>query len=379
MGLVPPTTTMTTPDLWGSQLVKSMALTPQPPPPPIIDYSPSHGFTSTVKRDIITPLTLALDGFNRLIDGRVCQTDEIAIGWITAQFLTIIGLVEYSRLIPLLYPTSQFLTALDKQFNNIERDLNFITWTTQALSQKPNLIPPAPPLIDVTTVVAMVEASFDALKKEQASSFKSFSEAIKASAPITPPPTATPPKKPKSSPSSWLPGSTLPQVVVCYQGTIDNKHRPIYIKIVESLNRVLTSSPSHKHILVVGVKWTTGSNLVVRARAPSPLVLVTALEMVHGTLEDDHQLIQDIIPNTRWSRVTISHVYSGKESSHSPYLPSALHTEFVRNVALFTRFSLFFLSFSSINPHSFIMAVTTLFIPNFHSLTSCLRVQYSTC
>jgi hypothetical protein len=37
-----------------------------------------------------------------------------------------------------------------------------------------------------------------------------------------------------------------------------------------------------------------------------------------------------------------------------------------------------FLSFLCINPHSFVMTVTTLFIPIFHSLTACLRVQYST-
>ena len=136
-----------------------------------------------------------------------------------------------------------------------------------------------------------------------------------------------PPKKPKSFPPSRLPGSTLPQAVVRYQGAIDNKHRPIYVKIVESLNGALASSPSHKHILVVGVKWTTGSNLVVRARAPSPSVLIAALKAVCGTLEDDHRLIRDIIPNTRWSRVTVSHVYSRKESSHSPHSPSALHAE----------------------------------------------------
>lgn len=96
---------------------------------------------------------------------------------------------------------------------------------------------------------------------------------------------------------------------------------------MESLNKSLASSPSHKHVLVVGVKWTIGSNLVVRARAPSPSVLIAALEAVRGTLEDDHRTIKDIIPNTRWSRVTISHIYSGKESSHPPHSPSTLNAE----------------------------------------------------
>jgi hypothetical protein len=37
-----------------------------------------------------------------------------------------------------------------------------------------------------------------------------------------------------------------------------------------------------------------------------------------------------------------------------------------------------FLFFLCFNLHSFVMTVTTLFIPIFHSLTACLRVQYST-
>jgi hypothetical protein len=35
--------------------------------------------------------------------------------------------------------------------------------------------------------------------------------------------------------------------------------------------------------------------------------------------------------------------------------------------------------FPCLNPHSFDMTATTLFIPIFHSLTACLRVQYLTC
>jgi hypothetical protein len=37
-----------------------------------------------------------------------------------------------------------------------------------------------------------------------------------------------------------------------------------------------------------------------------------------------------------------------------------------------------FLSFPCINPHSFVMTVTALFILIFHSLATCMRVQYST-
>jgi hypothetical protein len=41
-------------------------------------------------------------------------------------------------------------------------------------------------------------------------------------------------------------------------------------------------------------------------------------------------------------------------------------------------FFFIFLSFSCLNPHSFITTVMTLFISIFHSLTACLRIQYST-
>jgi hypothetical protein len=41
-------------------------------------------------------------------------------------------------------------------------------------------------------------------------------------------------------------------------------------------------------------------------------------------------------------------------------------------------FFFIFLSFSCLNPHSFVTTVMTLFISIFHPLTACLRVQYST-
>jgi hypothetical protein len=190
-------------------------------------------------------------------------------------------------------------------------------------------IPPAPSLVDVSPVVTAVEGKIDELKKEQAASLKSFSEAVKASATTSPP--AQKPSKKKASPKPppyRMPGSLLPQAVVRYRGSIDNGHRPIYVKILESLNGALASSTYHKHVLVVGVKWTAGSNLVVRARAPSPTALVSALESVQEALEDDHRVINDIIPNTRWSRVTVSYVYSGKEPSSSAHSSSALQQEF---------------------------------------------------
>jgi hypothetical protein len=56
------------------------------------------------------------------------------------------------------------------------------------------------------------------------------------------------------------------------------------------------------------VKWTPASNLVVHAQAPSPTVLVTALKAVQTSIKNDQLIIKDVIPNTRWFRMTLSHV-----------------------------------------------------------------------
>ena len=80
---------------------------------------------------------------------------------------------------------------------------------------------------------------------------------------------------------------------------------------------------------MVGVKWTQASNLLVRAQAPSPHALVAALEAVHLALIDDQMIIKDIIPNTRWSRVTLLHVYSGKSPDSIAHSPEAIHEELI--------------------------------------------------
>lgn len=78
---------------------------------------------------------------------------------------------------------------------------------------------------------------------------------------------------------------------------------------------------------MVGVKWTTASNLVVRARASFSMVPIAVLEAVCGTIIDDHRVIKDIIRNTRWSRVDVSHIYSGKEPNSAPHSVQTLREE----------------------------------------------------
>jgi hypothetical protein len=59
---------------------------------------------------------------------------------------------------------------------------------------------------------------------------------------------------------------------------------------------------------VVGVKWTAASNLLVCTQAPSPSALVAALKAVQEALFDAYSEVKDIIPNARWSHMTLSHV-----------------------------------------------------------------------
>ena len=75
------------------------------------------------------------------------------------------------------------------------------------------------------------------------------------------------------------------------------------------------------------MKWTVASNLLVCAQAPSPSILVAALEAVQEVLTE-HYTIKDIIPNTRWSRVTLSHIYTGMDEPNScAFSPEEIHKE----------------------------------------------------
>jgi hypothetical protein len=84
---------------------------------------------------------------------------------------------------------------------------------------------------------------------------------------------------------------------------------------------------------VVGVKWTAASNLLVCTQAPSPSALVAALEAVQAALIDDNEMldIKDIIPNTRWSHMTLSHVLTSRGPNSPVYSPEEIHEELATN------------------------------------------------
>ena len=219
---------------------------------------------------------------------------------------------------------------MDDVIESISQLHDRVSSTHEAVERLPSQLltttPPTLSPVDFTRLVTALETRFDKLKKDHASSFKSFAEAVKASLAPSPPPKSLT-SKTKPTPAPRPPVSTLPQAVVRYHHTTNNAPHPICIKIVESLNRALAATPSFKHVLVVGVKWSARSNLVVRARAPSPDVLVNALEAVRHTVIVDRHAINDIIPSKRWSRVTVSHIYSGKELTTPAHSSPILHEE----------------------------------------------------
>ena len=120
-------------------------------------------------------------------------------------------------------------------------------------------------------------------------------------------------------------------MVIWYRGHVNPANCPSFVDLVTSINATLHDSPKHSHICVVGVKWTPSSNLVVRAQAPSPSALVTALEAIQTALPGDHMVIKGIIPNTRWSHVTLSHVYTGKGPESPHYDSKTLHDELAQH------------------------------------------------
>ena len=310
-----------------------MASSPKPPAPPNTSLDPPPHFATRFHQDVLGTLLTFLTELRKL-DEMVNAPEQAPYRqWMAHHLRTLLNSQNFTSTCKYLYNPPNSIDNNNLLIENICKDVQLVLDAVKSVPSQIQLpTPPDPSPIDVAPVVTAVEGKLDELKKEQAASFKSFSEAVRAS-PSGPPPTqksTKPQATPKPAPPRQ-PNSSLPQAVIRYQGSIDNRHRPIYVKIVESLNVALASSPGHKHVLVVGVKWTPGSNLVVRARAPSTSALVSALEAVRGTLEDDHRVINDIIPNTRWSRVIISHVYSGKESISPAHSSTTLHQEFASN------------------------------------------------
>ncbi|KAF9789294.1 hypothetical protein BJ322DRAFT_1105154 [Thelephora terrestris] len=201
------------------------------------------------------------------------------------------------------WPISQ--ATLQQEFqDNLLKQLQFIHTGVDNLANN-NLNNTTPPThtADVIPTLAAMEANIVSLQEKSLTSLKSYANAAK--------PTA------KKNP--------FPQAVICVKGKIDNNSHSSFTNIVTNLNKYLHDHPKHSHVCVVGVKWTASSNLVVRAQAPSPTSLVSALKAVQASIVDDQLKISDIIPNVRWSQMTLSHVFTSKDSDSPAFSPEAIH------------------------------------------------------
>ena len=302
----------------------ALLLQPPPPPPAPLSYSPpSSGEISEFGRTVVRPLETALDNLVQYFQDLEETPNESLCYYYTAGFLEILSDSSCSPLQPILYPASRFEDNILRLLHGIRTEIKEVTRTTPPTEPTP----PAP-AVDVAPVVAAMNEKIEDLKRETTSSLKSFAEAVKASAPSpsSPPPRPT---KPKTSPPS-LKGNRLPQAVIRFQNHVDATSRPSFTTLVPDFNNQLQALPNYPHVQVVGVKWTSASNLLVHAQAPSPAVLVAALEEVCWALECHQLKIRDIIPNTKWSRVTVSHVYTGKEENSDTFSAETLHSKLTK-------------------------------------------------
>ena len=66
----------------------------------------------------------------------------------------------------------------------------------------------------------------------------------------------------------------------------------------------------------------------------------TLYQAVPEALISDHLVINDVIPNTRWSHMTLSHVYTGKEPDSPVFNPEGIHEELVMNNPNYTHLTI---------------------------------------
>jgi hypothetical protein len=307
-------------------LVWEMALFFRPPPPPPAPTSfspPTSDLIAHFENTVVEPIQEALNALRIWFQEANEENDPIrAISQrhhFTTRLLELFEDDEPQPLWSILYPPSRFQDNLLKQLQFIRTGVDNL-----ANNNLNNTTPPAH-TADVIPTLAAMEANIVSLQEKTLTSLKSYADAAKAPTP-KPPPSSPPPTK-TAQPKPTAKKNSLPQAVICVKGKIDNKSRPSFTNIVTNLNKSLHDHPKHSHVRVVGVKWTASSNLVVRAQAPSPASLVSALKAVQASIVDDQLKISDIIPNARWSRMTLSHVFTGKDSDSPAFSPEAIHEE----------------------------------------------------
>ena len=302
----------------------ALLLQPPPPPPAPLSYTPpSESEIREINASVVNPLEKVIENVILYLQDLEDTPNESFKYHLLTDIYDVLNMEAHRPIWPILYPSSLFTDTITTEIRSLRMDLNNLP--NQMARQAP---PPQPPPTNNASVAAL-DRKIDDLKKETTSSLKSFAEVVKASVitPTLPPPH---PPKAKNQPPA-LKGNYLPQAVIRYRGHVNPANRPSFVSLVAKMNTSLHDSPKHLHVRVVGVKWTSSSNLVVRAQAPSPSALVAALQAVQASISSDLLIINDIIPNTRWSQVTLSHVFSGKGPNSPAYDSNTLHEELALN------------------------------------------------
>jgi len=320
-----------------------MALDLIPPPPPTVPLSyspPNNELEVTYDLNIFKPIREAVGTAIQHI-----QLSKIANNPSTSFFIAT-GLhdILFNYTAPLweLIPFQTTpLDAIFAELKAIQADLRGMPPTQD----------PHPTTLPDNVALATLDRKINELKEETKTSLKSFAEAVKTPAhqPSLTPTTKSKPKNPQPPPR----GECLPQAVICFQGRMNAKSHPSFMELVPLLNSSLHDNNKFSYIKVVGVKWTPASNLVVHTQAPSPSVLVSALKVVQGSINSDHLIIKDVIPNTRWSCMTLSHVYTGKDPNSPTFNPEDIHEELTLHNPIYTQLTIHQLPTWLHNPSSF--------------------------
>jgi hypothetical protein len=146
-----------------------------------------------IKKPVLEPLQRALGTLAYTICDPLGQLSPSHLHHLMSEVLQILSDKDVEAVWPIIYPSSMFETNLMRQIHAIHSDLKDLPLATTL----PTPPAPLPPAIDATSLVAAMDERFEDLKKETATSLKSFADAVKASAP-THPRTPSTPQAPKN-------------------------------------------------------------------------------------------------------------------------------------------------------------------------------------
>jgi len=217
----------------------ALFLQPPPPPPAPLSYSPpSTKEASQFKKLVEQPLEKALNNLAAHFHDLEKTPNESARYYYITRILEMLSDESFRPTWPIFYPSSHFEDSIIKVLHDIQTEIKEIPRTTPPTEPTP----PAP-VIDITPMVAVMDEKIEDLKRETASSLKSFADAVKASAPVLPSPLQPPPKLKISTPSKK--GNLLPKAVIRTLGHVAIHARPSFVDITSKIKDSLHDCQGH--------------------------------------------------------------------------------------------------------------------------------------